>query len=603
MVIGLVHAHNKGVLHCDLKPANILLDQDQKPRLADFGQSRLSHEQTPALGTLFYMAPEQAHLEAVPDVRWDIYALGAILYRMLTGEPPHRNSEVLQELDTVGGLDKRLAKYRQLINRQTAKPKIPRQPGLDRSLREIIYRCLEPNPEKRFRNVQEVLHAVEARSRRRARRPLTILGILGPMFLLIMMTIFATHLYNHAIHEAQNAARTRVHAHNTWVARHVARSIQAEIARYFEVIELEASRPEFAEHFSNTEGLRSLETLYNSEDDDALLRVNQKLFVEDRDRHKLRDYLRERLERTLEKLEQNRSSPKFASLFAIDQQGTILAVAYDKSYNTRSVGKNFCFRTYFHGGSKDKPRDVRTPEVQPIQQTHLSAVFQSTTTQMWKIAVSTPIYRNEEGTRKLVGVIALTVNLGDFAYLRNQEEETQFAVLIDGRPGLRQGTILQHPAFNNDQDNDQKHFQLEPTQLEQLWSQQHHMYQDPIGATPQGTAYRGNWIAAIEPIRLPDEPQELENASNKLRKLLVVVQENESVATDPITQLGTQLLYEGILALTILVLVTGALWFFVIRSIRRSQAKFADPFPVNETAVESHDMTTMAASLGKRADD
>ena len=47
---GLVHAHGKGVLHCDLKPANVLLDQDGKPRLADFGQSRLSTEQAPALG-------------------------------------------------------------------------------------------------------------------------------------------------------------------------------------------------------------------------------------------------------------------------------------------------------------------------------------------------------------------------------------------------------------------------------------------------------------------------------------------------------------------------------------------------------------------------
>ena len=44
--VGLVHAHGKGVLHCDLKPANILLDQDRRPRIADFGQSRLSHEQT-----------------------------------------------------------------------------------------------------------------------------------------------------------------------------------------------------------------------------------------------------------------------------------------------------------------------------------------------------------------------------------------------------------------------------------------------------------------------------------------------------------------------------------------------------------------------------
>ena len=76
IAIGLLHAHAKGVLHCDLKPANVLLDQDNKPRIADFGQSRLSHEQTPALGTLFYMAPEQADLKAVPDVRWDVYALG-----------------------------------------------------------------------------------------------------------------------------------------------------------------------------------------------------------------------------------------------------------------------------------------------------------------------------------------------------------------------------------------------------------------------------------------------------------------------------------------------------------------------------------------------
>ena len=105
IAVGLVHAHGKGVLHCDLKPANILLDQDNKPRLADFGQSRLSHEQMPALGTMFYMAPEQADLEAMPDARWDVYALGALLYCMLTGHPPHRSGPTVDEFERTPDLN------------------------------------------------------------------------------------------------------------------------------------------------------------------------------------------------------------------------------------------------------------------------------------------------------------------------------------------------------------------------------------------------------------------------------------------------------------------------------------------------------------------
>ena len=98
----LVHAHGSGVLHCDLKPANVLFDAGGEARLCDFGQSRLSSERTPALGTLFYMAPEQAVLDGVPDARWDVYALGALLYQMLTGHAPGRQDGTERVLRQAG---------------------------------------------------------------------------------------------------------------------------------------------------------------------------------------------------------------------------------------------------------------------------------------------------------------------------------------------------------------------------------------------------------------------------------------------------------------------------------------------------------------------
>ncbi|MEZ6064860.1 MAG: protein kinase [Planctomycetaceae bacterium] len=176
----LVHAHSGSILHCDIKPANILLDAHQEPRLGDFGQSRLTTEQSPALGTFFYMAPEQAVLQGAPDVCWDVYALGAVLYEMLTGAPPYETPYHSQQLSQATTLDDRLQAYRRIVMRSQRPVGHEQLPGR-RPARAIIDQCLERDPVKRTPSAQAVLDAAPERRRQsRAKRPL-IAARLGPI--------------------------------------------------------------------------------------------------------------------------------------------------------------------------------------------------------------------------------------------------------------------------------------------------------------------------------------------------------------------------------------------------------------------------------------
>src|SRR5207302_4255920 len=107
----LEHAASLGIVHRDIKPANFLLANDEgrcRVKLTDMGLSRMENEEDfrvtrdgTTVGTVDYMAPEQARDSSAADVRSDIYSLGCTLYQMLTGQPPFAE----------GGLGERVYKH------------------------------------------------------------------------------------------------------------------------------------------------------------------------------------------------------------------------------------------------------------------------------------------------------------------------------------------------------------------------------------------------------------------------------------------------------------------------------------------------------------
>ena len=596
IAMGLNHSHGKGVLHCDLKPANVLLDQDMQPRIADFGQSRLSNEQTPSLGTLFFMAPEQADLNAVPDARWDVYALGAILFCMLVGTPPYRTPETVTTLDTAASLSERLKRYRDTILKSPYPRTHYRVAGIDRGLSSIIDRCIAKKPDDRFDNVQQVLAALERRHITRLRRPLMILGILGPLLLATIMGWFFWRAVSVAESDLSNELREGALQSNFFAAQSAAGTLESEITQLFGLIEDEARRQTLEERFVACIDAAGSELLQSLATEQAPPNDSRATLVDLPARSELETVLANRLEFIRSRSGAARAT-RFDSLFLTDRYGTMLAAAFANDPSSAPIGENFAYRSYFSGQSRDLSPSTPRRNIQRTHATHLSVPFKSTTTNRWKIAVSTPVSVkrriNEKTERTTEGVLVLTINIGDLELLASESQKREaaersadpeyraenrqfsgFAVLVDGHEGEREGTILQHPFFSTlssapefKATNADLKFQIDEAMLRKLKETGTYRYQDPVSNDPRGTAYRGEWIAAMEKVEIARRGSD-EFERKQSTSLLLLVQVPADSITVPVATMGQKLARLFLVALVAFLLAIALLWLIVWRLLR-----------------------------------
>src|SRR4051794_793420 len=150
----LAYAHRRGIVHRDVKPQNVILDDEGQAKVADFGIARAGASemtQTGAIvGTVQYLSPEQAQGHPV-DARSDLYSAGVVLYELLTGQVP---------FDAESPVSIAIKQINEL-------PVPPGQlePGLPRALEAVVMRALEKDPARRFQTAEEFIAALESARR------------------------------------------------------------------------------------------------------------------------------------------------------------------------------------------------------------------------------------------------------------------------------------------------------------------------------------------------------------------------------------------------------------------------------------------------------
>ncbi|ADV64000.1 serine/threonine protein kinase [Isosphaera pallida ATCC 43644] len=532
----IAYAHSKRVIHRDLKPRNIMLGKFDETLVVDWGLAQiLTKEQVDGLpdqvqtvpltqpeleklireratslsatgegsspasqpapprndgaGTLPYMSPEQITGQPLTPAS-DLYALGTILFEILTGRPPY--------LPKQQGVDRVI----EAIPRGDFP--CPRQlkPGIAPALEAICLKAMKVQPEDRYRSAKELadeverfladekVHAyAEPRWERlgrwsRRHRGATVgfgLGLVVVALVAIMSAGFLNMLANR---EAEARAQAEQSRERLMVlsARLAAKNVGSVLEEHLRVLEQQAADEE----------LRRLMTDFAREEPppnlpappikpDRIAALKQGVLG------KLDEWIGYRIDKIKDQLPgaQQRSGKKgIDSCVIFDAAGRQLARVPD---DPRQLGNTFFYRDHFHGSGQDMLPNQVGSERPRILFSHISIPYRSANDRRLKIAFSTPIYANNEARAnrdpsQILGTLAMTLPLGYFAFLEDDLNGTNQSVMIInlGNDQLapnqndpnrfvepQQGLVLHHREIEarNDADADEPIFRIDDRTL------------------------------------------------------------------------------------------------------------------------------------------
>jgi serine/threonine protein kinase len=564
------HFNKQGIIHRDLKPGNIIIGYDRQPYIVDFGLSIAVGQvaATPTLvggaGTPPYMAPEQAYGEAcTADDRTDVYALGVILFQLLTGKLPY------------------VGTYKKMIEQTTSAddPPDPRQfcRAIPFQLAQICQICMAKEPARRFSNAEvlrrelhqflalekpgslisepfaEQVRRVMGRERKLAALFLASLGII-----LITLTI-GLYLVDRFLEISDHALSRKALEVNLTLATLAADAAGRHLEHQFETIEAAAKSPDLIHALTQTledsDLAKIRQVLLQKENPDVRLKVAD---------HPGRKMLQDQVTSlyasdTVQVTDDEDPKRDSFSWFILDPEGTQIARAPErdgKGQYLGSLGRNFAFRTYYHGGPVDlvDRYPAPPPEARVLQQTQLSSSLFSDATHHLVIVVSAPI-RTEDG--HIIGVIGKMLELGRFARLPVEPSDSHFPVLVDTRR-LNEGTILQHPFHLSGSGTLPKAYLDNPYRIRlETLTKSNRDYRDPFATVAD--RFAGRWLSSAVPIPLRRRESGL---------VLVAQQAHETVIGSSLNSLQAALHSLGFLLVLLVVLIVGTLWYVAYR-VRR----------------------------------